>query len=374
MTTPDTLPEDMRSKRPARSRSARRPLVWGLNLLLSSVFLVALLFAGAFWYGSQRFDAPGPLVEETTYDVPAGASFRSIAPALAERGIIENPGPLRIFSRGVRAAGKEKALKVGEFAFAPGMSMRQVMNVLTEGRPIQYSLSFPEGLTSYQMVERITFSPDMTGTVETIPEEGTLKPDTYLFPRGFDRQKLIGIMQAAQTKALDAAWESRDPDLPLADKNAMLTLASIVEKETGVASERPEVAGVFVNRLRKGMRLQTDPTIIYGLFGGKGKPSDRPIYKSDIEKPTPYNTYTIDGLPPGPIANPGEASLKAVAAPANTTAVYFVADGSGGHAFAETLDEHNANVRKWRAIEAEREKALGEAADEIRDTATGDGN
>ncbi len=374
MTTPDTPARHKRPKRAARSRSARRPLIWGMNLLLSSVFLIALIFAGAFWYGSQRFDAPGPLAEETTYDVPAGASFRTIAPALAERGIIDHQGPLRIFSRGVRAAGKEKALKVGEFAFAPGMSMRQVMNVLTEGRPIQYSLSFPEGLTSYQMVERITFSADMTGTVEGIPDEGTLKPDTYLFPRGFDRQKLIGMMQAAQAKALDAAWESRNPDLPLADKNDMLTLASIVEKETGVASERPEVAGVFVNRLRKGMRLQTDPTIIYGLFGGKGKPSDRPIYKSDIEKPTPYNTYTIDGLPPGPIANPGEASLKAVAAPAETNAVYFVADGSGGHAFAETLDEHNANVRKWRAIEAERAKALEEAVDEIRDTSAGEGN
>ena len=357
-----------RRKRATRSSGARRPFIWGLNLLLSTAFLGALLFAGVFWYGSQRFEAPGPLVEETTYDVPAGASFRTIAPALAERGIIPEQGPLRIFSRGVRAAGKEKDLKVGEFAFAPGMSMRQVMNVLTDGRPIQYSLSFPEGLTSYQMVERITFSPDMTGTVEAIPDEGTLKPDTYLFPRGFDRQKLIGMMQAAQTKALDAAWESRNPDLPLADKNEMLTLASIVEKETALASERPEVAGVFVNRLRRGMRLQTDPTIIYGLFGGKGKPSDRPIFKSDIENPTPYNTYTIDGLPPGPIANPGEASLKAVANPANIEAVYFVADGTGGHAFAETLDEHNANVRKWRAIEAERAKALDEATEEIGDT------
>lgn len=361
MTSPSAPEFETPRKRVARSSNARRPFIWGLNLLLSTVFLGALLFAAAFWYGSQRFDAEGPLVEEATYDVPAGASFRSIAPALAERGIIENPGPLRIFSRGVRAAGKEKALKVGEFAFSPGMSMRDVMNVLTDGRPIQYSLSFPEGLTSYQMVERITFSADMTGTVEGVPDEGTLRPDTYLFPRGFDRQRLIGIMQAAQTKALDAAWEGRNPDLPIADKNEMLTLASIVEKETAVASERPKVAGVFVNRLRKGMRLQTDPTIIYGLFGGKGKPSDRPIYRSDIDNPTPYNTYTIDGLPPGPIANPGEASLKAVANPAETDAVYFVADGTGGHAFAATLDEHNANVRKWRAIEAQRAKAAVES-------------
>ncbi len=373
MTTPEPI-ENTRAKRAARSTGARRPLIWGLNLVLSTIFLAALLFAAMFWYGSQRFDAPGPLAQETTYDVPAGASFRSIAPALAERGIIEEQGPLRIFSRGVRAAGRDRDLKVGEFAFTPGMSMREVMNVLTDGRPIQYSLSFPEGLTSYQMVERITFSPDMTGKVEAIPEEGTLKPDTYFFPRGFDRQKLIAMMQEAQTKALDAAWQNRDPDLPLVDKNEMLTLASIVEKETGVASERPEVAGVFVNRLRRGMRLQTDPTIIYGLFGGKGKPSDRPIYRSDIENPTPYNTYTIDGLPPGPIANPGEAALNAVANPAATDAVYFVADGTGGHAFAETLDEHNANVRKWRVIEAERAKALENASDEIDGASEGDGN
>jgi UPF0755 protein len=171
-------------------------------------------------------------------------------------------------------------------------------------------------------------------------------------------------MIKAQTRALEQIWSRRAPDLPLETPEELVILASIVEKETARADERPRVARVFINRLNKGMRLQSDPTIIYGLFGGAGKPSDRPIYKSDIEKPTPYNTYVINGLPPTPIANPGREAMEAVANPSRTDDFYFVADGTGGHAFAQTLDEHNSNVARWRRIEAEREKALAEAAAE----------
>ncbi|MEL6752258.1 MAG: endolytic transglycosylase MltG [Pseudomonadota bacterium] len=356
----------------SRSRGARNPLVWGLNLLLSAAFLGALVFAAAFWYGSQRFDAPGPLAEATTFTVPQGASFRSIASDLAEAKIIEAPGPLRIFTRGVTASGKGRDLQAGEFAFSPGMSMRDVMNVLTEGRAIEYRITLPEGLTSYQMIERITFHPDLSGQVDIIPAEGTMRPDTYLFPRGYDRQKLVERIVSAQRDVLLKAWENRDPQVPLSSPQELLTLASIVEKETGVGSERAHVAGVFTNRLKKGMRLQTDPTIIYGIWGGKGKPKDRGgLRRSEIDRKTDYNTYQIDGLPPGPIANPGEAALLAAANPMETEDLYFVADGTGGHAFAATLDGHNANVAKWRKIEAERARAL-EALTSESNTDAGD--
>ncbi|MBM7322317.1 endolytic transglycosylase MltG, partial [Agrobacterium sp. S2] len=191
----------------------------------------------------------------------------------------------------------------------------------------------------------------------TLPPEGSLRPDTYRFTRGTKREEIINQMSAAQDKLIDMIWERRDPDLPIKTVEEFVTLASIVEKETGKDDERAHVASVFYNRLKKGMRLQSDPTIIYGLFGGDGKPSDRPIYQSDLQKQTPFNTYVIKGLPPSPIANPGRAALEAVANPWRTDDLYFVADGTGGHVFAKTLDEHNANVRRWRKIEAEKAAA-----------------
>jgi UPF0755 protein len=192
--------------------------------------------------------------------------------------------------------------------------------------------------------------PALSGAITEIPPEGSLLPDTYVFRRGLERQALLNQMREAQTKLVESLWAERAPDLPLADTKEAVILASIVEKETGVPEERRQVAAVFVNRLRKKMRLQSDPTIIYGIVGGRGR-LDRPIRQSDIEAKTEYNTYRIDGLPPTPIANPGRESLLAVLRPAPIEDLYFVADGSGGHVFARTLEEHRQNVRKWRKIE-----------------------
>ncbi len=189
-----------------------------------------------------------------------------------------------------------------------------------------------------------------------------LAADTIRFTRGMQRQEVVARLSADQKTLVDGIWARRAADLPLKDINEFVTLASIVEKETGRGDERSRVASVFINRLGKNMRLQSDPTIVYGIFGGEGKPADRPIYRSDIDKPTPYNTYTINGLPPGPIAIPGRASLEAVANPSKTDDLYFVADGTGGHAFARTLEDHNANVARWRQIERQRAAAAGEAA------------
>jgi UPF0755 protein len=194
-----------------------------------------------------------------------------------------------------------------------------------------------------------------------MPVEGSLVADTQRFTRGTTRQSIVTKMLSAQKKLVEDIWARRTTDLPISTIDEFVTLASIVEKETGKSDERSRVASVFINRLRKGMRLQSDPTIIYGLFGGKGKPADRPIFQSDIEKATPYNTYVIDGLPPTPIANPGKAALEAVANPSQTEDLYFVADGSGGHVFASTLEEHNANVARWREIEKKRAEEAAKA-------------
>jgi UPF0755 protein len=196
---------------------------------------------------------------------------------------------------------------------------------------------------------RIAEHPSLTGEIAIAPPEGAIKPDTYLFRRGMSRDTLISEMTAAQSKLLDELWKARNPSLPLKTSEEAVILASIVEKETAVPEERPKIASVFLNRLARGMRLQSDPTIIYGIVGGKGR-LDRPLTKADIAQTTPYNTYRIDGLPPGPIGNPGRASLEAVLNPLNTKLLYFVADGSGGHAFAETLEEHNRNVANWRQL------------------------
>jgi UPF0755 protein len=232
-------------------------------------------------------------------------------------------------------------------------------------------------------VNRLALDPKLKGDLPEMPEEGSLLPETYTFQLGATRQQIVDQMMAAQKKLLARVWESRQQGLPLKTPQELVILASIVEKETGVGSERPHVASVFINRLNKAMRLQSDPTIIYGIFGGKGKPAGRPIYKSEINKPTPYNTYVIDALPPTPIANPGKLALEAVANPLPTNDFYFVADGTGGHAFASTLDEHEANVRRWRVIEAKmkaeavaaeaEETGTESGAPQIRGTTAGNG-
>jgi UPF0755 protein len=230
--------------------------------------------------------------------------------------------------------------------------MRDVVATIVEGKVVAHQVSIPEGLTSEQIVARLLQDDILAGDIKEIPREGSLLPDTYNFARGVTREQMVQRMQQAEQRLLREIWEHRAPDLPLRTPEQLVVLASLVEKETGKPEERTRVAAVFVNRLKQKMKLQSDPTIIYGLVGGKGT-LGRPIMKKEIEQPTPYNTYIIDGLPPGPIANPGRASLEAAANPARTRELYFVADGTGGHAFAETYEQHQKNVARLRSIESD---------------------
>jgi UPF0755 protein len=275
-----------------------------------------------------------------------GTGLNQAAAILEHEGVVNDGIVFRI---GVLINRKAAALKAGEYAIPSGASPSQIMNILIEGKSIVYKLTLAEGLTSAMIVELVRGHPILTGDVVEIPAEGSLLPETYIFDRGMTRADLIKKMQEDHVKVLDELWEKRAPNLPFTTKQEAVTLASIVEKETGVPDERPRVAAVFVNRLRKGMKLQSDPTIIYGLT--KGVPLGRGIRQSELDKATPYNTYVITGLPPTPIANPGKASLAAVLNPAQTEDLFFVADGTGGHAFAATIAEHEKNVQKWRELE-----------------------
>jgi len=345
-----------------RSRSARNPIVVIMNGLVTLLLLGVLTTGALLYWGKGEFEKPGPLTEEKIVAIPADSGLARIADILETEGVIESPYDMLghyIFIGGVRAYQQQGRLKAGEYAFPAGISMRGAMNMLVSGKAILHQITFPEGLTSEQIVNRLKQNEFLTGEV-AVPAEGTLLPETYSFTRGAPRSQILEQMQAAHAKVLDGIWEGRDRDLPFSDPQKLVTLASIVEKETGKAEERPRVASVFLNRLERNMRLQSDPTIIYGLVGGAGT-LGRPITRSDIDKATPYNTYHVNGLPPGPIANPGRAALKAVANPSNTKDLYFVADGTGGHIFAANLTEHNRNVAKWRKLE--RAKAAAGKAD-----------
>jgi peptidoglycan lytic transglycosylase G len=324
-----------------------------LSLLFIAVTAVLTVGLGGF-LGYQAYTIPGPLESAKVVEIDKGLRTPEIAARLEEHGVITDA---RVFSAAAFLTGARGRLKAGEYEFAAGVSMREVMNMIVSGKSLVYKLNIPEGWTSEMAVARIRDNDILTGEIATIPPEGTIMPDTYVFRRGMTRQKLLDDMQAAEAQLLEEIWQKRSGLMVLKTKEEAIVLASIVEKETGVAAERPQVASVFMNRLKKGMRLQSDPTIVYGLVGGKGK-LGRDLTRADIQKPTPYNTYVIDGLPPGPIANPGRAALEAVVNPPDTDYLYFVADGSGGHAFAKTLEEHNANVAKWRAIDNSAASAL----------------
>ncbi|MDZ7823333.1 MAG: endolytic transglycosylase MltG [Ahrensia sp.] len=338
-----------------RAKQARNQTVIFFNFLFS-IFVFCLIGLGALiYYGKAEFERAGPTETAMNFEVRSGTSFTQITNSLARRNLITDA---QIFTWGVRAYGKQNAMKAGEYEIKAGASMKQIMETLVEGKAILHALTIVEGNTVFQAMQKIAADEILTGDMPSqLPPEGSLIADTQRFGRGTTRQDIIERMQAQQAKLVEQIWAKRAPNLPFETIEQFVALASIVEKETGVAEERPQVAAVFVNRLRQGIRLQSDPTILYGIFGGEGRPADRPIYKSDIEKPTPYNTYTIDGIPPGPIAIPGRASLEAVANPAQTEDLFFVADGTGGHVFAKTLKEHNANVAKWRNIEKERKAA-----------------
>jgi UPF0755 protein len=340
-------PERIPQPSQRRSRRARHPVVVVGNAILTILILVAVLGAMALAVGKQRFEAPGPLDRERVVNIPRGLGIKDIADLLQREGIIDQPW---VFIGGVIALKARDELKYGEYMFRRQASLRDVVDTLVEGKAIQHQVTVPEGLTSEQIVARLLENDILSGSLKEIPKEGTLLPETYRFSRGTTREQIIQRMQQAQRRAMQDAWERRAPDLPLQNADQLVVLASIVEKETGRADERARVAGVFVNRLKQKMKLQSDPTIIYGLVGGKGT-LGRPIMRSEIDQATPYNTYVITGLPPGPIANPGRASLEAVANPSRTREIFFVADGTGGHTFSETLDQHQRNVTRLRQIE-----------------------
>jgi UPF0755 protein len=342
---PEKLPRPTKGRRAA----SREWITFG-SAFLSLLMVIGLGALIALYYGRSAFLAPGPLPEDRIVVIPRGQSLETTAESLERAGIIHDA---QLFTWGVSLSGQRGQMRFGEYAFPARASMRQVLDLMVSGRVVQHPVTIPEGLTSFQIVQRLRGNELLSGEVREVPPEGSLLPETYLVPRGYARADLLRRMQQDQQRVLADIWARRRQDVPVRTPIELLTLASIVEKETGKAEERARVAGVFVNRLNRRMRLQSDPTIIYGLVGGQGS-LGRPILRSEIERPTPFNTYVIPALPPGPIANPGRAALEAAANPMRHNEIYFVADGTGGHTFSETLEQHNRAVQRWREIERSR--------------------
>lgn len=325
-------------------------LMWMLILLVGGT----ILLAGGAWLSwnwlQAEVEEPGPAAGETIVTLPRGSGLIAIANRLEEAGVVEDAQLFRIW---VTIDGGDRDLRAGEYAIPAGASMQDIYDQLRAGDTIQYLVTAPEGRTSAQIVRILNENPVLTGEITEIPAEGTLLPETYSFHRGDTRQDILDRMRADQQALLDELWPNRADDLPFDTPEEAIILASIVEKETGVASERPLVASVFVNRLRRGMMLESDPTIIYGITGGE--PLGRGIRRSELDNDdNPYNTYFITGLTPTPIANPGRDAIAAVLNPPESDYLFFVADGTGGHAFAATYREHQRNVANWRRIERER--------------------
>ena len=372
---PRTAPQRPRGGRigaqDAEGRKAR-PVLRLLNGLLTLIVMLLLGVGGSGYYLQAAVDSDGPLKEAKLLVVPRNDGTQQIAERLEKDGMV---GDRRMFLAGLYtlrmasmfSGGKPIDLKAGEYEIKPGASIRSIVDTLSVGRSVLMRVTIPEGLTSYQVVERLKSEAGLTGDLREIPAEGTLLPETYSLPRGSSRQTLIEMMQAAQKKLVDQLWAERIDGSPLKSTAEAIVLASIVEKETGRNDERDRVAAVFVNRLRKGMKIQSDPTILYGLMLGKVQ-WGKTIFLSDKNSKTAHNTYFIPGLPPTPICNPGRAAIEATLKPASVNDLFFVADGHGGHVFAETNREHEANVAKWRAIE--RERAGGAAVAPVAPAAT----
>ncbi|MCR0985358.1 endolytic transglycosylase MltG [Roseomonas populi] len=315
-----------------------------IRALLILVLLLGLAGGGAFLYARHIYEQPGPLAEGKPFVVPRGGS-EAIGAALQQAGIVADA---RAFFAAAWVTRGEGPLRAGEFAFPAGGSLKDVLEVLRTARPVQRRLTVPEGLTARQIVAVIDRAEGLTGETPPI-DEGDLLPETYTYQWGDTRAAIVRRAEAAMGEALREAWAARAPDLPIASPREALVLASIVERETGIAAERPRVASVFINRLRRGMPLQSDPTVAYAA--AEGAALDRALTRADLDRDHPFNTYRNRGLPPGPIASPGKEALRAVTRPEATEFLYFVADGTGGHAFARTLEEHNRNVARWREVE-----------------------
>ncbi len=341
--------------------SADQPLPKG-RLWLIGLGGILTLFGGVviglYSAVNYLYEAEPDLENQTQiFEVPRGAGLSRIAQDLKMAGLIDKPF---IFKLVTKLRGNEANFKAGEYELSTPLSMSDIYDALSEGKAVLYPFTIAEGRTSAQIVRAMKAMNTLTGEIDRVPLEGTVLPETYMTPRGMTRTQLIQKMQKAQKDYIDQIWDGRQKDLPIKTKAEAINLASIVEKETGLGGERDLVAGVFINRLRKGMRLESDPTIIYGISKGeilRGKSGkQRGLRRSEIDRKTDWNTYQIDGLPKTPICNPGKAAIAAVLNPAKTDAIFFVADGSGGHAFAKTLREHNNNVAKWRKIERARKR------------------
>jgi UPF0755 protein len=346
--------------RPDEETFDARPAKGGLGF--ARVFLIAVMVAialalvaaaaglGAYSWMGYKFSEDGPAASDTTITLPRGSGLISIADQLEREGLISNA---LIFRAMVTIDGGERDLRAGEYAVPAGASMADLYALFRSGRTLQHPITAPEGLTSAMIAAVVAQADVLAGELGAPPPEGTLLPETYLVDRGTPREELLERMAEAQDALLDELWPNRASDLPFETREEAIILASIVEKETGVASERPLVASVFVNRMRRGMRLESDPTIIYGLT--QGEPLGRGLRRSELDDASnPYNTYQNDGLPPTPIANPGRDAIAAVLDPPQTDYLFFVADGTGGHAFSSTYAEHRRNVAEWRRIERER--------------------
>ncbi|WP_375463690.1 endolytic transglycosylase MltG [uncultured Methylobacterium sp.] len=340
-------------ERPERRRGGLLAMVSGLLTFAVVVAIAAMLGLTLF---QRQVQEAGPLPTDKVVVIPVRSGTGEIAEILRREGVIAHTGLFEFAAR----FGGHPPLKAGEYNFKAHASVTDAVDTMTTGRQVQHAITFPEGLTSEQIVMRLNENDVLSGEVGEIPAEGALLPDTYKFERGATRQRIVDLMKEKQRTVLRDIWLRRSAEVPVRTPGEMVTLASIVEKETGRADERPRVAGVFVNRLNKRMKLQSDPTIVYGLVGGRGT-LGRGIQRSEIERATPYNTYVIEGLPPGPIANPGRAALEAVANPSRTKDLFFVADGTGGHAFADSLEGHQKNVSRWRQIEKSRQTPAPDA-------------
>jgi UPF0755 protein len=340
---------------PPAGKRRHEGLAW-VSGLLSFVLICAFLGLAGFAWAMHETVKPGPLAADKVVVISREDETEggAIPDQLARAGVIDTP---LLFSLAVLIDGNRPKLRHGEFLFKQNASLRDVEDVLVSGKMVLHKVTVPEGLTSDQVVQRLRSNDVFAGDIKEIPREGSILPETYEFERGVPRAKVLAVMEQAQAKVVDEIWKKRAPDLPIKSPGELVTLASIVEKETGRPDERPHVAGVFINRLQKRMKLESDPTIVYGLVGGKGT-LGHAISKSELIQATPYNTYIIPGLPPGPITNPGKAALEAVANPSPTKDLYFVADGTGGHAFADTLEQHQKNVQHWREIEKDAKDRL----------------
>ncbi|HXP05755.1 MAG TPA: endolytic transglycosylase MltG [Stellaceae bacterium] len=314
-----------------------------VGCLLTAIVIVVAAAGAGYWVYRDVTD-PGPLKEAHVIVIPPHTGIAGISDLLAQEGVIRHQLAFKVAAE---VTGRGGALKAGEYEFPASVTAVQVMDLIANGKTVKHRLTIREGLTSAEIVELIRDAPFLTGDIESVPPEGDLLPETYIYSRDDTRESLIERMQQAMQDALAAAWAERRADLPLTSPQEALTLASIIEKESGREAERGHVAAVFLNRLRLGMRLQADPTVIYALSNNGTTKIDRPLTRADLGVDSPYNTYVARGLPPGPICNPGKAALRDAVRPERSEDLYFVADGTGAHVFAKTLAEHNKNVAQY---------------------------